>query len=132
MKEQNLNEAQNSALHKTDVMCWVAVADRLPDSIGSYLCFWENCYVGMLFFNSNKDALTREDPWEEPLTVIGPNKTDITSRHFLELVKDGCCGCGDPLTLKDAGNVSWYAAGNIQYPVCASCCHDPSFTGAIL
>lgn len=84
------------------------------------------------FFNSNKDALTREDPWEEPLTVIGPNKTDITSRHFLELVKDGCCGCGDPLTLKDAGNVSWYAAGNIQYPVCASCCHDPSFTGAIL
>jgi len=39
----------------TDVMCWVACSERLPDSIGSYLCFWENCYVGMLFFNSNKE-----------------------------------------------------------------------------
>lgn len=55
MKEQELNNELNSALHKTDVMCWVACSERLPDSIGSYLCFWENCYVGMLFFNSNKE-----------------------------------------------------------------------------
>jgi len=37
------------------VMNWVATEEELPHQTGSYLCFWENCYIGMLFFNSNKE-----------------------------------------------------------------------------
>jgi len=41
---------------------WVKVEDWLPESIGSYLCFWENCHIGMLFYNSNGDWC---DMWEQ-------------------------------------------------------------------
>jgi len=37
------------------IMNWIAIKDKLPQQPGSYLCFWDNCYVGMLFFNSNNE-----------------------------------------------------------------------------
>ena len=43
-------------------MEWINVEDRLPEGIGSFLAFWENCYIGMLFFNSDKEWY---EMWEQ-------------------------------------------------------------------